>query len=172
MTKRNKRGRRPRNLITEAPETHATAPLSAWDSLPGPGVLAQLSSVLCPRPHIHRHSRLAATWPGHSVLLTEDFPPLLTIRADTGATQREGQATSIFLGFQWNKYGKNVRTMFVVRIFLFICLPNGGTGSHCGAWALHCCALAFCNWGKRGLLFLVAHRLLIAVVSHVVKHRL
>ena len=29
--------------ITEAPETHATAPLSAWDWLPGPGVLAQLS---------------------------------------------------------------------------------------------------------------------------------
>ena len=37
---------------------------------------------------------------------------------------------------------------------------------------LHCCAQAFSSCGKRGLLFIVVRRLLIAVASLVVEHGL
>ena len=37
---------------------------------------------------------------------------------------------------------------------------------------LRCCARAFSGYGERGLLFVAVHRLLIAVASLVVEHRL
>ena len=40
------------------------------------------------------------------------------------------------------------------------------------ALGLHCCMGAFSSCGKRGLLFVAVHRLLIAVASLVVEHRL
>ena len=40
------------------------------------------------------------------------------------------------------------------------------------ALGLHCCARAFSSCGKRGLLFVVVHRLLIAVASLVAEHGL
>ena len=44
------------------------------------------------------------------------------------------------------------------------------------ALGLHCCVWAFSSCGNRGLLFLVVHRLLIAVASHcgarALEHRL
>ena len=40
------------------------------------------------------------------------------------------------------------------------------------ALGLRCCAQAFSGCGERGLLFIVVHGLLIAVVSLVVEHRL
>ena len=40
------------------------------------------------------------------------------------------------------------------------------------ALGLHCCAWAFSSCGEWGLLFITLHRLLIVVISLVVKHRL
>ena len=40
------------------------------------------------------------------------------------------------------------------------------------ALGLRCCARAFSSCGERGLLFIVVHRLLIAVASLAAEHRL
>ena len=40
------------------------------------------------------------------------------------------------------------------------------------ASGLHCCTRAFFGWVERGLLFIVVHRLLIAVSSLVAEHGL
>ena len=40
------------------------------------------------------------------------------------------------------------------------------------AFGLHCCTQAFCSGGEQGLLFIVVRRLLIAMASLVVEHRL
>ena len=50
----------------------------------------------------------------------------------------------------------------IYLINLFIWLPLG----------LRCCARAFSSCGEQGLLFVVVLRLLIAVASFVVEHRL
>ena len=52
---------------------------------------------------------------------------------------------------------------FKINLFYFIYLFLAASGLHCWAWAFYSC-------GERGLLFLAVHRLLIEVVSLVVKH--
>ena len=55
--------------------------------------------------------------------------------------------------------------LFLVFLILFIYLFLAALG-------LHCCAWAFSSCGERGLLFVVVHGLLIAVVSLVAEHGL
>ena len=55
------------------------------------------------------------------------------------------------------------KEMECLKINLFIYL-------FLAALALHCCAWAFSSCGEQGLLFIVVHRLLIAVASLVVEH--
>ena len=58
------------------------------------------------------------------------------------------------------------QSAFFKKKYLFIYL-FGGT-----ALGLCCCARAFSSWGEWGLLFIVVHRLLIAVASLVAEHGL
>ena len=52
-------------------------------------------------------------------------------------------------------------TFFFFYLFLFL-----------AALGLRCCTWAFSSYGERGLLFVVVHRLLIAVASLVTEHGL
>ena len=58
-----------------------------------------------------------------------------------------------------------IRVIFFKKFIYFIYLFLAALG-------LHCCARAFSSCGERGLLFVVVHRLLIAVASLVVEHGL
>ena len=62
---------------------------------------------------------------------------------------------------------QNVKSFLIVLCFcfLFVFLFMAVLG-------LRCCAWAFSNCGERGLLFVVVHRLLIAVASLVAEHGL
>ena len=55
---------------------------------------------------------------------------------------------------------------------LFHCFFNIFIYLFLAALGLRCCARAFSSCSERGLLFVVMHRLLIAVASLVVEHRL
>ena len=57
-----------------------------------------------------------------------------------------------------------------VCIYIYICIYN--FFFFLAALGLHCCAWAFSSCGEWGLLFIAVHRLLIAVDSLVVEHRL
>ena len=54
---------------------------------------------------------------------------------------------------------------FFFKLIYFICLFLAALG-------LHCCAQAFCSCGEQWILFITVLRLLIAVASLVVEHRL
>ena len=60
-----------------------------------------------------------------------------------------------------SKVGNFFLNKFIYFIYLFLAVLG-----------LCCCAQAFSNCGKRGLLFLVAHGLLIVVASLVAEHGL
>ena len=66
-----------------------------------------------------------------------------------------------------NEFGKVARykILFFINLFYFIYLFLAVLG-------LHCCMRAFSSCGKWGLLFVMAHRLLIAVASLVAEHGL
>ena len=58
-------------------------------------------------------------------------------------------------------YFSFLNELFKIYFYLFL-----------AALGLHCCAQAFSSCGERALLFIVVHRLLVAVASLVVEHGL
>ena len=80
----------------------------------------------------------------------------------------------LFLGCLFYFFGLYVCPYVSARLFFFMCTELSLLFIYLFlvALGLHCCAWAFSSCGEWGLLFITLHRLLIVVISLVVKHRL